>query len=170
MTQKRHSSSQSKDAQFRMRPQLQRLQITFSIVLILFSLSMILVLFRRQEKSFLEYLLWVGSIGVWCYAILYALSARLTLTAQNIEYRAGFIHMQIEWHRLEKIGYEASGPVIYVQESDQNQSSSRQTGRKNRRKKLPLYLFMANWKTKEDWKNDLVGKEILARAAWLLKS
>jgi hypothetical protein len=170
MTQKRHPSRQSDEILFRMRPQLQRLQIAFSIVLILFSLFMIMVLFRRQEKSYLEYLLWVGSIAVWCYAIWYAASARLTFTVENIEYRAGFIKLQIEWHHLEKIVYEASGPVIYVQDSDQNQPSHKLAGRKNRQKKIPLYLFMADWKTKEGWKNDLVGKELLARAAWLYKT
>jgi hypothetical protein len=156
-------------AQFRMRPQLQKLQIAFSIVLILFSLFMIMVLFRRQETSPLEYLLWVSSIVVWCYAIWYASSARLTLTSKNIEYRAGFIHLQAEWNHINSLGMEPSGPVIYVQESNQKQSSNQQTGRRNRGKKLPLYLFMTQWKTQEDWQNDPVGKEIIARADWLIK-
>jgi hypothetical protein len=170
MTQPRPRSTQSGALQFRMRSQLRRLQIGFSIVLILFSFSMMIVLFRRQEKSPLEYLLWVGSIAVWGYAIWYALSARLTLTAEYIAYRAGFTRLLVEWKRIDSLGFEASGPVIYVQESDQKQLSNKQAKRINRRKKLPIYLFMTHWKTQADWKNDPVGKEILTNAAWLIKT
>jgi hypothetical protein len=170
MTEKQLPSMPLGATQFRMRPQLQRLQIIFSIVLMIFSLFMIVVLFRRQEKAPLEYFLWVASLAVWCYAIWYSTSARLTITSAQIDFRAGLIHMQTAWDRIDGFGMEASGPVLYVQDSDQNQSSLPLFGRKNRRKKFPLYLFMTQWKTLEDLKTDPVGKEIIAKADWLIKS
>ena len=170
MTKPQLPPTRSDAIQFRMQPKLRKMQVTFAIALILFSFSMTLVLFRRQEKSYLEYLLWVGSMVVWCYAIWYALSARLTITSTNIEFRAGFARQQIEWKHIESLVFEASGPVIYVQESSQIRPSPKQKGGKNRTKKLPLYLFMSHWKTKVDWENDPLGKEILANAEWLFKS
>jgi len=154
---------------FRMRPGLMRLQVIFCAALGLFSLVIFVMLFFRQEKTLMEYFFWLAGLGLWCYAIWYALSARLTINSSMVQFTAAASKMKVAWNQIGAFGIEASGPVLYVQDSNQAQEPSSSRAQRNKRKKVPLYLFMQSWKSMEDWNRDPVGQEILSHAAWLFK-
>lgn len=154
---------------YAMRPRLRRLQIIASLVFIVFSIAMTILLVLRQNDRMFEYLFWIGGIAVWCYAIWYTLSAELIINSQLIQFHAGLSTTKADWSEIDSLGMEASGPVLYVQDSDQSQNSN--SAKKNRRrKKLPLYLFMSDWKTKQDWQSDPVGQDVLKHVPWVLKT
>jgi hypothetical protein len=154
---------------YRMRPGIFRLQAIFCTALALFCLGMIGLLLWRQDKSILQYLLWLAGFGIWVYAIWYAVSAQLTIDQTKIRFTAGRTKLTIMWNQVTELGFEASGPVLYMQDSNHAEGSKPSPSKRNKRIKIPLYLFMDKWKTKEDWKHDLVGNEILNHAGWLIK-
>lgn len=145
-------------SEYRMRPDLQRVRYIVSAVLILFSLVMIGYLIRNRETSALEYLLWIASIGLWIYLIWTTNTARLQIFPGRVEYSSGREHIRAAWQEIGALHYLASGPTLLIGEQDVAPPIRRN---RDRRPKVPLYLFMYRWATLQDWQADPVGREIL---------